>query len=472
MAKSRYSSYISSKTLWQNEIPSHWQETELRNLFIDNKNKNIGLVERNLLSLSYGKLKRKDIDNATGLVPASFEGYQIIDKGFIVLRFTDLQNDKKSLRVGYVEERGIITSAYIGLAPKADIHSKYFYYQLHFLDKIKYFYNLGGGVRQSLAFKEFGRETILIPPKEEQTAIARFLDYKLAKINRFIQKKKQLIKLLNEQKAAIINQAVTKGLDPNAKMKDSSIEWLGEIPEHWEKHKLKYLISKPIAGAWGAEPQNDDNDITCVRVADFSEYEIKTDNLTIRNIEAKTEQILKPGDLLLEKSGGGEKTPVGRVVLFNQSFKAVTSNFVSKFSPKIDLVSSEYLLYIFKLINSVRWNFRSLKQTTGIQNIDTYQYMDNWVFIPKIEEQKIIVNHIKSEFKILDETITKIEKEIALVEEYKTALIAETVTGKIDVRGYEVPEISEEETYEEIEDPDSYRDSMAAEDAAENESDL
>lgn len=286
---------------------------------------------------------------------------------------------------------------------------------------------------------------------EEQTAIARFLDYKLAKINRFIQKKKQLIKLLNEQKAAIINQVVTKGLDPNVKMKDSGIEWLGEIPQHWEKYKLKYLISKPIAGAWGTEPQNDDNDITCVRVADFSEYEIKTDNLTIRNIEAKTEQILKPGDLLLEKSGGGEKTPVGRVVLFNQSFKAVTSNFVSKFSPKIDLVSSEYLLYIFKLINSVRWNFRSLKQTTGIQNIDTYQYMDNWVFIPKIEEQKIIVNHIKSEFKILDETISKIEKEIALVEEYKTALIAEAVTGKIDVRGYEVPEVTEEETYEEIE---------------------
>lgn len=470
MAKSRYSSYISSKTLWQNEIPSHWQETELRNLFIDNKNKNIGLVERNLLSLSYGKLKRKDIDNATGLVPASFEGYQIIDKGFIVLRFTDLQNDKKSLRVGYVEERGIITSAYIGLAPKADIHSKYFYYQLHFLDKIKYFYNLGGGVRQSLAFKEFGRETILIPPKEEQTAIARFLDYKLSKINRFIQKKKQLIKLLNEQKAAIINQAVTKGIKStdamhcvSTKMKDSGIEWLGEIPEHWEKHKIKYLISKPIAGAWGTEPQNDDNDITCVRVADFNEYDIKTDNLTIRNIEAKTEQILKPGDLLLEKSGGGEKTPVGRVVLFNQSFKAVTSNFISKFSPKIDLVSSEYLLYIFKLINSVRWNFRSLKQTTGIQNIDTYQYMDNWVFIPKIEEQTTIVNHIKNEFKVLDETISKIEKEIALVEEYKTALIAEAVTGKIDVRGYEVLEISEEETYEEIEEEIS----MAAEDAEE-----
>ncbi len=451
MSKAKYSKYKPSKTLWQEQIPNHWQEIELRMLFADNKNKNIGLVEKNLLSLSYGKLKRKDIDNATGLVPASFEGYQIIDEGYIVLRFTDLQNDKKSLRVGYAHEKGIITNAYIGLAPKVDFHSKYFYYQLHFLDKIKYFYNLGGGVRQSLAYKEFGRETVLIPEKEEQIIIANFLDFKLAKIDRFIRKKKQLIKLLNEQKVAIINQAVTKGLNPNVKMKPSGIEWLGDIPEHWEKYKLKYLITKPIAGAWGAEPKNDTNDIICVRVADFKEYETKADNLTIRNIEAKPEQILKHGDLLLEKSGGGEKTPVGRVVLFNLDFKAVTSNFVAKFSPKTLLVTSEYLLYIFKLINCVKWNFKSLKQTTGIQNIDTYQYMDNWVYIPKIDEQKNIVNHIKKEFIILDKTISTIEKEIALVEEYKTSLIAETVTGKIDVRNFEIPDTVDEEAYEELE---------------------
>src|SRR5690606_34554688 len=146
------------------------------------------------------------------------------------------------------------TTAYICSTPKAYINSKYFYYQLHFLYNIKYFYNLGGGVRQSLAFKEFGRETVLIPTKEEQTAIARFLDYKLAKINRFIRKKKQLITLLNEQKAAIINQAVTKGLDPNAKMKDSGIEWLGEIPKHWEVIKNKYLNEINM----GQSPSSDD----------------------------------------------------------------------------------------------------------------------------------------------------------------------------------------------------------------------
>src|SRR5690606_20077842 len=165
-----------SSDLWQEEIRSHWQETDLRMIFTENKVKNTGLIERNLLSLSYGKLKRKDIDNATGLVPASFEGYQIVEDGYIVLRFTDLQNDKKSLRVGYCPERGIITNAYVAIAPREGIFSKYYYYQLHFLDTIKYFYNLGGGVRQSLSYKEFKKETVLVPDEYEQVLIANYLD--------------------------------------------------------------------------------------------------------------------------------------------------------------------------------------------------------------------------------------------------------------------------------------------------------
>lgn len=466
MAKSRYSSYISSKTLWQNEIPSHWQETELRMLFADNKNKNIGLVERNLLSLSYGKLKRKDIDNATGLVPASFEGYQIIDEGFIVLRFTDLQNDKKSLRVGYVEERGIITSAYIGLAPKADIHSKYFYYQLHFLDKIKYFYNLGGGVRQSLAFKEFGRETVLIPPKQEQTAIARFLDYKLAKINRFIQKKKQLIKLLNEQKAAIINQAVTKGLDPNAKVKDSGIEWLGEIPEHWEVTRAKYLGKAIIGLTYSPSEETDsENGILVLRSSNVQNEKITFDDCVYVTTEIPENKITRLGDILICSRNGSIKL-IGKNALIDEQAEGFTFGaFMTIFrSPNY-----EFLHYFF---NSASFKAQSGLFTTSTINQLTTGILNNIIVaIPKLlEEQLEIVEFIKSETATINTTISNIEKEIALVEEYKTALIAEAVTGKIDVRGYEIPEITEEETYEEIEEEIS----MAAEDGEEyeNESDL
>jgi type I restriction enzyme S subunit len=467
MGKSRYSSCISSKTLWQKEIPSHWQETELRMLFADNKNKNIGLVERNLLSLSYGKLKRKDIDNATGLVPASFEGYQIIDKGFIVLRFTDLQNDKKSLRVGYVEERGIITSAYIGLAPKADIHSKYFYYQLHFLDKIKYFYNLGGGVRQSLAFKEFGRETVLIPPKEEQTAIARFLDYKLAKINRFIQKKKQLIKLLNEQKAAIINQAVTKGLDPNAKTKDSGIEWLGKIPEHWNTIKLSAVCGF-VRGNSSFQKDELLSEGKYVALQYGKTYKVdevdEKYQFYVKDEFYKDSQVVKYGDVIIISTSETVED-LGHSVFYNRLDIGLLGGEQVLLRPKHDKVNGKYLCYSSKIFAK-----ELRKYATGVKvyrfNIGDLKTI--YISVPPFQEQVEIVNHIETESQRINTTISKIEKELALTEEYKTALIAEAVTGKIDVRGYEVPEISEEETYE---DPDSYREeeeiSMAAEDAEE-----
>jgi type I restriction enzyme S subunit len=346
MGKAKYPKYKPSKTLWQEQIPSHWQETELRMLFADNKNKNIGLVERNLLSLSYGKLKRKDIDNATGLVPASFEGYQIIDKGYIVLRFTDLQNDKKSLRVGYSNEKGIITNAYVGLAPKTDIHSKYFYYQLHFLDKIKYFYNLGGGVRQSLAFKEFGRETILIPEKEEQIKIANFLDFKLAKIERFIRKKKELIKFLNEQKASIINKAITKGLDQKAKRKHSGIEWLGDIPEHWELWKLsrayRYFSSGTTPES-GNSSFYENGTIPWVNTGDLNDGVLYKSEKNVTEEALKKYSVLKLnpiGTLSVAMYGA----TIGKISILN--FEATTNQACCNFS-KSDILLDDYTFFWF-----------------------------------------------------------------------------------------------------------------------------
>jgi type I restriction enzyme S subunit len=445
MEKAKYSSYKPSKTLWQGEIPSHWQETEIRMLFSDNKTKNMGLIERNLLSLSYGKLKRKDIDNATGLVPASFEGYQIIENGYIVLRFTDLQNDKKSLRVGYANERGIITSAYVGLAPKTDIHSKYFYYQLHFLDKIKYFYNLGGGVRQSLAFKEFGRETILIPEIEEQTAIANFLDYKLAKINRFIRKKKQLIKLLNEQKAAIINQAVTKGLDPNVKMKDSGIEWLGEIPEHWEVKPIKYLVScndESLTDKTDKDYQLRYIDIGNVdsngNVSEIVSYNFK-------DAPSRARRIVKEGDIIVSTV----RTYLKAIMHINDDTEnLIVSTGFAVLRPRKN-VFSEFLNF------AIRANYfigKVVSESNGVSYpaINSTELITFKIAVPLIDEQKQIVQFIDRESKIINTTISIIEKEIALVEEYKTTLIAEAVTGKIDVRDFIVPETMESESFEEL----------------------
>jgi len=433
MSKVKYKSYKSSKTLWLDKIPEHWQETDLRMLFADNKEKNIGLVEKNLLSLSYGKLKRKDIDNTTGLVPASFEGYQIIGEGYIVLRFTDLQNDKKSLRVGYANERGIITSAYIGLAPKIGLNSKYYYYLLHFLDKFKYYYNLGGGVRQSLSYKDFGRETILVPDEPEQTTIAKFLDYKTEKINRFIKKKKQLIKLLNEQKAAIINQAVTKGLDPNVPMKDSGIEWLGEIPEHWEVKKLKFATNL-LRGKFTPRPRNDpkyyDGKYPFIQTGNLtstSKY-IETYNQTLNELGRDVSKEFPINTVVMSVAAN-----IADVAILN--FKACFPDSVIGFYPFKE-TDTDFLFYQLKNLRAEFYKI-AIKSTQYNLNVDRVKNVK--IFLPKLPEQKAIVSHIETETQTIDKTIDTIQKEITLVEEYKTALIAEAVTGKIDVRDFKLP---------------------------------
>jgi len=421
MSKVKYSTYKSSKTLWQKQIPSHWQETELRMLFSDNKNKNIGLIERNLLSLSYGKLKRKDIDNATGLVPASFEGYQIIDKDYIVLRFTDLQNDKKSLRVGYVNEKGIITNAYVGIVPKADIYSKYFYYQLHFLDKIKYFYNLGGGVRQSLAYKEFGREMVLIPPKEEQTAI--------------------------------INQAVTKGLNPNAKMKPSGIEWLGDIPEHWEVRKLKY-VAEIFPSNIDKHSKEGEKAIRLCNYTDVYKNDYITNDMDLMVATASNEQIEKftllINDVIITKDSE-TANDIAIPAFVKENLENVVCGYHLSVMRPNEKIHGEFL---FRVLQSKTINIQFEVNANGVTRVGlgTYSQKSPKVPIPPIEEQQQIVSYIETETSKLDQTISTIEKEIALVEEYKTSLIAEAVTGKIDVRDFVIPEVEETESFDEIED--------------------
>jgi type I restriction enzyme, S subunit len=452
MGKAKYPKYKPSKTLWQEQIPSHWQETELRMLLADNKNKNFGLIERNLLSLSYGKLKRKDIDNATGLVPASFEGYQIIEEGYIVLRFTDLQNDKKSLRVGYSNERGIITNAYIGLAPKADIHSKYFYYQLHFLDKIKYFYNLGGGVRQSLAFKEFGRETILVPDKEEQIKIANFLDFKLAKIERFIRKKKELISLLKLQKIALINHVVRSGLNTKVKFRKSGIDWLGEIPSHWETKKLKYLAN---CFPSNIDKHSRDNE-KLVRLCNYTDVyknDYITDGMDLMCATATAEQIEKftllQGDVVITKDSETANDIAVPAFVKEKLNNVVCGYHLSVLRPK-QSIDGEYL---FRLLQSKEVNIQFELHANGVTRVGlgVYDLKNAKIPVPPLVEQTAIVSYINKEVDKIDKTIASIEKELSLTEEYRTVIIAEAVTGKIDVRQYDYTTTQIDETFEELE---------------------
>lgn len=194
---------------WVGLIPATWGIHPLYYYFGERKAKNYNLKEQNLLSLSYGKIIRKDINANGGLLPANFCSYNIVENGDIIVRPTDLQNDKRSLRTGLVTEHGIITSAYIDLMPKSGVNSKYFHYLLHAYDIMKVFYNMGNGVRQGLNYSEFSKLLVVEPSEEEQQEIVDYLDDKCAEIDFIIEAKKEQLMVLDKYKKTIIYEYVT-----------------------------------------------------------------------------------------------------------------------------------------------------------------------------------------------------------------------------------------------------------------------
>jgi len=193
---------------WIGEIPEHWEVTPMFCLFSENKVKNKdGRLD--VLTLSYGKIKYRDLSKLEGLLPETFDGYQVMEPQSIIIRSTDLQNDHKSLRVGHVGIDGVITSAYLGLNPIKDLDTNFYYYSIHLADLKKVLYGLGGGLRQSLRFDDFKRFPILNPPQEEREKISERLDSIDRKVNDLTSKLEKRVCLLNEYRQSLISSVVT-----------------------------------------------------------------------------------------------------------------------------------------------------------------------------------------------------------------------------------------------------------------------
>ena len=250
MSFPRYERYKDSGVEWLGEVPEHWGIAPLYSLGKERAESNQGLISNNLLSLSYGRIINKDIETSDGLLPESFETYQIVHLGDIIFRLTDLQNDKRSLRTAIVNELGIITFAYAALAPRAIVPT-YLNYLLRDYDLRKIFYFMGGGVRQSMKFDDIKRLPTLVPPENEQTTIVQFLDYETTKIDALIEEQRRLIELLKEKSQAVISHAVTKGLLADVAMRSSGFQWLGGIPEHWCMTSVRRLSQFTTSGPRG-----------------------------------------------------------------------------------------------------------------------------------------------------------------------------------------------------------------------------
>ena len=418
---------------WIGNIPVDWNTSVLGRYVKQVKNKNTDLLETNLLSLSYGKVKRKDISANDGLLPASFDGYNIIEEGDIVLRLTDLQNDHTSLRVGRATERGIITSAYVTIRPEKNISSEYLYYVLHSFDIVKGFYGMGAGIRQGLTYDGVQSLKIPSPAMPEQQAIAEYLDDRCSKIDEIITEATASIEDYKKLKQAIITQAVSKGLVPNVSTKDSGFPWIGDIPVSWGVTELKFFSTIKSGITLGKQYSREDHlvEVPYLRVANVQDgYVDLSDVATLRVLPQELEKYsLHKGDLLMTE--GGDRDKLGRGTRWNGEIEpCLHQNHIFAVSTNKEKLNVRYLEYISS--SAVGRNYFDLtaKKTTNLASTNSTTIMNFRIPIPSIEEQAKIVDYLDVKTEIMNSLISEKQSLISDLQAYKKSLIYEVVTGK------------------------------------------
>lgn len=419
-----YESYKDSGVKWLGQIPSHWEIVPGKAIFDENKTKNTNNSETFVLSLSYGNIiPKRDINE--GLVPENYSGYQIVEPGYIIIRCTDLQNDKVSLRTGHVNHHGIISGAYLGLKPKNGINSRFLHYLLHNWDVSKELYRYGSGLRQSLSWSDIKYLLLTMPPIQEQKAIVAYLDKVTGEIDCAIEAQQKMIEALNERKQIIITRAVTRGINPDAPLRDSGIDWLGKIPAHWEIVRTSFVFPKIGSGTTPSsrnEAYYSDNGIPWLQTGDLNDGILRQTSKCIspKAMKEVKLRIYPKYSIVIAMYGAtiGKTSIVDFDTTVNQACCVLPAN------SKCD---SEFAMFYFQSTKNV------LIQSAnggGQPNINQQLIRRHKMVLPPQDEQKGIVNYIKLKTIPLDKSIANCERMISLLQERKQIIINEVVTGK------------------------------------------
>lgn len=431
----KYDSYKDSGIEWIGEIPSHWDVNKLFRLFKINtgftpSTSNSEFYENGHYDwINISDLESKYVSTSkTKLTDKAIEGKEIVPKGSLLYSF------KLSVgKMAFADKDLFTNEAIFSIFPDDEINLNYYYY---LLDRIL-IHNSNENIYGAKILNQelIKASKLIVPSKNEQTAIANYLDQKTTQLDDLIAKKERLIQLLEEGRTAIINQAVTKGLDPTVPMKDSGIEWLGEIPEHWEVTKVK-TVTKKIGS--GVTPKGGAEIYELSGIPLLRSQNIYFDGFRLENVAYITSEIhdsmknsqVQSGDVLLNITGGGS---IGRCYYVTDEFSEANVNQHVCIVRPNDRIITEFLYYV--LSSSLGQQQIDLCQTGGNREALNFEQLKNFFLcLPEVYEQKSIVQQLNFKLNSNNLAIKKIRKEIDLLKEYKTALISEVVTGKVDVR--------------------------------------
>jgi type I restriction enzyme S subunit len=412
--------------------PLDWSLNKLHRVFRVRKGyKNTGMQEDNLLWLSYGRIVNKSIDAAEGLLPESFETYQIVEPGNIVMRLTDLQNDKRSLRQGLVKERGIITSAYDALEVEKGHDPRFWAYALLALDLAKYYYSPGGGVRQSIKFADFPNDWIRAPNTETQKAIADFLDRETARIDKLKEKKCRLLELLSANKKLTVLHVLDRFHAPKVRTAPESYK-TGHFEGGWSIQRVKHVVNFMTSGSRGWSQYLSDEGELFLQSGNITR-DMDVDLADAQRIEPQIgaeadRTALAAGDVLVCITGG-RTGAVGYLHDLNE--RAYVNQHICLLRARHLLLHPKLLAYLlYSEIGQRQLSFfqYGLKQGLGFTQVGEIK-----IPVPPADLQEPVLKEMDCQSQRMDRLSALLKNSNDRLSEFRSALITAAVTGQIDV---------------------------------------
>lgn len=442
-----YPEYKESGVEWLGEVPRHWKIKKLKFVAVvqpSNVDKKTEDNEEPVLLCNYTDVyKNEFIDSSLEFMKATATKTEIerfsVDVGDVIVTKDSESPDDISVPACVVEKvDGLICGYHLTQIKGRDIDGKYLFRLFQSLGFSAQFVVAANGVtRFGLPQYAISNAFTSIPPETEQQTIARFLDHKTAQIDALIAKKQTLLEKLAEKRTALISHAVTKGLDPNVKMKDSGVEWLGQVPEHWNVKRLKFLVSSPLKyGANETAELTDTEFPRYIRITDVNDDgSLKEETFRSLPPEAATDYLLEDGDILLARSGA----TVGKSFIYRPSWGvAAYAGYLirARMSGELDADLCFYFLQ-----SDIYWQWlNSIFIRATIQNVSAEKYANLWLPVPSKAEQGQIIDYLATQVGSIKMQASKAEDAIEKLKEYRSALITQAVTGKIDVRNVKIPE--------------------------------